>query len=136
MTSHPRNDVPWIKCVGELDFTDVMSYYEQSDALVFLSKAESYGLPLIEAIWLGKPIVCPDLPYAHTICGDGAIYFDPDSFASFARAIEVLDTTVPRGATQDWSEQRKKFPNTWREVAQRFVDISNLAMAEEEGRIF
>ena len=34
------------------------------DALLFLSTDESYGFPLIEAMFVGLPIICPDLPYA------------------------------------------------------------------------
>ncbi len=131
---NPRKDATWINCVGELDFSEVMRHYEESDALVFLSKAESYGLPLIEAIWLEKPIICPDLPYARSICAEGAIYFDPDSFASFASAIDQLYETVPRGKIQDWSEQRRRFPETWHEVAKRFFEVCNLAVSEAKER--
>lgn len=125
--SNPKPDAPWIRCVGELDIPDVMTYYEDCDALVFLSKAESYGLPLIEAMWLGKPIICADLPYARSICADGAIYFDPDSFVSFVRAVESLNSTLARGEIKDWSKERKKIPKSWAKVAQSFVDVCEIA---------
>ena len=45
---------------------------------MFASFCESFGHPLIEALALNKPLVCVDWPYAREICGDAALYFQPD----------------------------------------------------------
>ena len=50
-----------------------------ADALLFLSEKD-FGFPLIEAMYLGLPIVCPDLPFARALWND-AIYFDPNDIS-------------------------------------------------------
>lgn len=110
-------DETWIECTGRLEAEAVIDAYRQSDALVFLSKSESFGFPLIEAMWVGLPIVCPDLPYAHTLCGDQAIYFDPGDLESLKAALVVLRTRLDEGWWPDWTDQLEKIPSGWEEVA-------------------
>ena len=50
--------------LGPLSFNDVLSYYKSVDLIVFPSRLETFGLPLIEAATIGKPIVAIDLIYA------------------------------------------------------------------------
>ena len=48
--------------------------YKRADGLVFLSLSESYGFPLVEAMWLGLPIICPDTEYARDMCVVSRLY--------------------------------------------------------------
>lgn len=61
--------------------------YEEADVVVLTSLEETVGLPLVEAMHFGKPIVVPDLPYAHDVCGDAALYFTPKDPRAAAQAI-------------------------------------------------
>ncbi|MBK8476797.1 MAG: glycosyltransferase [Opitutaceae bacterium] len=58
-----------IENVGRLDAAGCLEMYRTASALFFPSKAESYGLPLVEAMCAGLPVLCADLPYAHWLCG-------------------------------------------------------------------
>jgi hypothetical protein len=113
----------WIDCAGQLDSEAVIDAYRRSDALVFLSKTESFGFPLIEAMWVGLPIVCPDLPYAHTLCGDQAIYFDPGDLASLNAALIILRTRLDEGWWPDWTDQLEAIPSSWEDVAEALSQI-------------
>jgi glycosyltransferase involved in cell wall biosynthesis len=93
------------------------------DALLFLSKKESYGFPLLEAMFVGLPIVCPDRPYARIICGDQAIYFDPDEPDSLLIALLNLKKKLADGWWPDWSEQLMPIPKDWKEVARKMMNI-------------
>ena len=125
MNPNPRRS--WIECVGELEPPAMMDRYEACDALLFLSLSESYGLPLVEAMLLRKRIVCADLPYARSLCGDGAIYFDPTSFASLDAAIRRLAAVRVSGPPVDWTDRLALLPGTWSEVATRFLDVCRRA---------
>ena len=59
-----------IKFLGRLSFDHVMEQYNKSDALLFPSKLETWGLPISEAKSLGLPIICVDLPYARETSGN------------------------------------------------------------------
>jgi len=76
-----------IDFLGRLSKNQVMDYYVKSSALVFPSNIESLGIPLIEAMRSSLPILVSDLPYAREVCGDYAIYFDPESETSLYEAI-------------------------------------------------
>ncbi len=82
-----------------------MDRYATVDGVMFLSTSESYGLPLVEAMACGLPVVCPDLEYARTICGDVAIYFDPNDVASLRAAVTELHRRLAAGWSPDWSLQ-------------------------------
>jgi glycosyltransferase involved in cell wall biosynthesis len=63
--------------LGKVDLQLMPSLYKQIDALFFPSLLETYGLPYIEAMSFGKPILTSNLDFAHSICDEIAFYFDP-----------------------------------------------------------
>jgi glycosyltransferase involved in cell wall biosynthesis len=80
--------VVWL---GHLTPDEVVEAMRASDLMVFPSLAESFGLPLVEAMALGCPIAAADLPYARDVAGPAAAYFDPrDPAAIAARVLDLL----------------------------------------------
>jgi glycosyltransferase involved in cell wall biosynthesis len=75
--AHPLNQVGWITCLGFLDPNQIWAAYQDADIYVMPSLVETVGLPLMEAMSVGLPILVADRAYAHEICQDAAIYFDP-----------------------------------------------------------
>lgn len=123
-TRNPAIQVPWLNCVGTLSSAAMIEAYGRADGLLFLSKQESLGFPLLEAMYLGMPIVCPDLAYARLICGEQAIYFDPDSIETLQAAITVLKERLLSNWLPDWSVQLREIPKNWDEVASKVIDIT------------
>lgn len=62
--------------VGILNHSQVFKYLSRTRCLVFPSLAESFGLPLIEAVSLGLTVISADLPYTYN-CIDNPITFNP-----------------------------------------------------------
>jgi glycosyltransferase involved in cell wall biosynthesis len=116
--------LPWVLYSGFLPPQKMIAAYSQVDALVFLSKEESYGFPLIEAMFVGLPIVCPNLPYARTLCGDQAIYFDPDQPEALRQALVLLKTQLDQGWWPDWRDRLVDMPKDWETVARRMLAIA------------
>jgi glycosyltransferase involved in cell wall biosynthesis len=119
----PAPNIDWVRCVGELSSSEMLEAYRDTDALVFLSKEESYGFPLVEAMYLGLPIVCPDLPFARTLCGEGAIYFNPDNIRTLNLAILELKERLVSGWYPDWTIQMREIPKNWQETADKILDV-------------
>ena len=61
--------------------------FARSSLLLFPSLAEGFGIPLLEAMQRGLPIVAYDTPIAREICGDGARYIGLNRGTAFAGAI-------------------------------------------------
>lgn len=80
-------------------------YHELLDgaaALVTASKDEGFGIPLIEAMAQGVPVVASDIAIFHEIGGEAALYFDADSPSEFAAKVIALASDAV------WLEHSKK----------------------------
>ena len=58
--------------------------------LVFPSLFEGFGIPVLEAMALGTPVACSDLPVLREVAGEDALYFNPEDEISIADALELL----------------------------------------------
>lgn len=91
-------------------------------ALVSASRAEGFGLPLLEAMAQGVPAIATDIPIFHEVCEDAGTYFDPDSPESFAHAVHTLENPMHHKATIAKSKtQSAKF--NWGSSAHELLEI-------------
>jgi glycosyltransferase involved in cell wall biosynthesis len=82
-----------VHLLSGLSDSDVRCLYSAASMLVFPSRYEGFGIPLLEAMASGTPVVASDIPVFHEILGDAAVYFDPESALAMASAIrEVMAT--------------------------------------------
>ena len=56
----------------------IADFYRLSDALLFPSREEGFGIPIIEAAFSSMPVFCADIPVLRELCGEDVTYFDPD----------------------------------------------------------
>ena len=76
-----------IEIKSKLQRTEILELYSQSTALIFPSFFESYGLPLVEAIQHGLPVLASELDYVRDIL-DPVETFDPNSAKSISRSVK------------------------------------------------
>jgi len=102
----------------------------RATALISLSRAEGYGLPLVEAMALGTPVIASDIPIFREVGGDAVSYVDPDSPTDFSAAVTALAKdslwqersvrSVERAAGFNWDESAQQLLAAAEEVvAQR-----------------
>lgn len=65
-------------------------YYRSVSGLLLPTFMESFSSTYIEAFSFGCPVITSDRDFAHVICGEAALYFDPDSVESMYHAIKYL----------------------------------------------
>jgi glycosyltransferase involved in cell wall biosynthesis len=100
-----REAVTWL---GQLSPDEVTEAMRASDLMVFPSLAESFGLPLVEAMAAGCPIAAADRPYARDVAGPAAAYFDPrDPSAIAARVLGLLADPAAIAALRREGEARR-----------------------------
>ncbi|MBM3853600.1 MAG: glycosyltransferase family 4 protein [Verrucomicrobia bacterium] len=117
-----RGAAPNVRNLGVLNEEELVQAYGECDALFFPSLVESYGLPLVEAMTIGRPIIAVDRPYARALCEDGAVYFDPASEQSAVAAVRRVLVWGTGRAEEGCKAALARLPGTWTETAARFLD--------------
>ncbi len=112
---------------GRLPESAVPDLYRGAAVVVLPSKAEGFGLPVIEAMACGVPVICSDLPVLHELADGVATFCDPNDPDAFARAIaQTLDAPSTARARQLGIERAKSF--TWERSARQTVEAYESAL--------
>jgi glycosyltransferase involved in cell wall biosynthesis len=91
-------------------------------ALVSASKDEGFGIPLVEAMGYGTPLVLSDIPIFREIGQDAAMYFDPTSPEQFASQVRKLEESGTWGEYSSRAKERGAFFD-WNRSATRLLDV-------------
>jgi glycosyltransferase involved in cell wall biosynthesis len=95
----------FLKKLGILDkiqvFNDVsdeflQEAYKEAFALVYPSRMEGYGLPIIEAQAAGCPVIASNAGPLPEVAGSGALFFDPDDYGDLALLINTISNPAVR----------------------------------------
>jgi glycosyltransferase involved in cell wall biosynthesis len=79
-----------VRSLGYVPDEDMPGIYAASEALVFPSLAEGFGLPIIEAMACGTPVIVSGVSCLPEVAGDAALIIDPNDPADIARAMELI----------------------------------------------
>jgi glycosyltransferase involved in cell wall biosynthesis len=131
-------DAPWMRTLGFVSDSDLAALYRGAAAFAMPSTYEGFGLPVLEAMHCGIPVVCARAASLPEVAGDAALWVTPDDHDGFANAItRVLDdaalrTTMRaegllRAATFSWDETARRtlqgFDEAHKLYAQRLAGV-------------
>jgi len=91
---------------GYVPDENLVGLYKEAEAYIFPSLSEGFGIPGLDAMALGTPVVCSNIPTLKEIYGDAALYFDPYSASDLAEKIEKI--LQDQKLRQDLTEKGKK----------------------------
>jgi glycosyltransferase involved in cell wall biosynthesis len=99
--------------------------YQNAIALVMPSLEEGFGLPILEAMSAGTPVVASMIPAFTEIAGEAFLPVNSESANQLRIALETVqsDAAIRNRLIADGKERAKKF--SWREAAQKTLDIYN-----------
>jgi glycosyltransferase involved in cell wall biosynthesis len=98
---------------GHVPLAELVELYRSAAALVYPSLYEGFGIPCLEALACGCPVAASRVASLPEVCGDAAVYFDPESVEDIARAIDDVLAAPPPGGI----ERAARF--TWEDCARR-----------------
>lgn len=79
----------------DLEPEELVDVYASADLVTFVSVGEGFGLPILEAQVVGRPLVTSDTPPLRDVAGRGACLVDPLDIASIRRGILRLLNDAP-----------------------------------------
>lgn len=93
--------------------------YNHAIAYVFPSLMEGFGLPPLEAMSQGLPVISSNATCLPEVLGDAAYYFDPKNTESMARAIDdvLVSEKIRRDLSKKGYQQVKKY--SWKKMAKQ-----------------
>ena len=115
--------------VGQLTDTDLAAYYRGALALVCPSLYEGFGLPPLEAMACGTPVVTSNITALPEVIGDAAVLVDPYNVEAIAWGIQcvVEDNALRQSLSGKGLVRAKQF--TWEHTARRVRQVLEEAAA-------
>ena len=113
-------DVAFIDYVSE---QDLVSYYCSAELLAYPSLYEGFGLPPLEAMSCGCPVVTSNISSLPEVVGEAGIMVDPRDITSLAEAMRrvLTDSKLRDGMVGKGLEQAKKF--SWEKAAEQTREV-------------
>jgi glycosyltransferase involved in cell wall biosynthesis len=118
-----RGKVPLVRFAGETSEAALLALYRSAAALVYPSRYEGFGLPLLEAMACGTPVIAARTSSIPEVVGDAGVLLDPDDEAAWIDAIDrVLDDATHARTLRDRGLARAR-TFSWRRTAEETAAI-------------
>lgn len=111
-----------VRFLGFLPIDTLRAFYQAASAFVFPSLYEGFGLPPLEAMACGTPVVCSHVSSLPEVVGDAAEIVNPENVFDIARGMRevLLDQPRRRLLVERGFEQARRF--SWERTAQQVLD--------------
>ncbi len=120
---------PGVRPLGPLTDDDLAHWYNAAAALVMPSLEEGFGLPALEALACGTPVIVARRPAQREVVGDTGLAVDPLDVAALAAAMtRLLDAGGPAPALRERGLRRAR-ELSWEHAAGRTVEVYREAAA-------
>lgn len=117
-----ENEVFW---TGFVSNEDLVLFYNTAELLLFPTLYEGFGLPVLEAMACGTPVIASNIPSLSEVAGNAAILIDPYNIEEMAESIErvlkdakLRNNLINRGFKQvqnfSWKKTAKETLNVYR----------------------
>jgi glycosyltransferase involved in cell wall biosynthesis len=116
-----------ITFTGKVSDNELKKYVVQADVFIFPSIYEGFGLPPLEAMAAGTPVVSSNAASIPEICGNAALYFDPYNVDEMAEKIlQMLNNKTLREEYIERGKERAKLFKWEKTAKQSVLVIENM----------
>lgn len=112
-----------VHLTGHIPDRDLRAVYTGAQALIYPSLYEGFGLPIVEAMACGCPVICSNISSMPEVAKDAAVLIDPRQSSELAQAIEhvVFDTSTRNLLVEKGKQRALDF--TWESTANQTLDV-------------
>ena len=112
-----------VRFLGRVTDLELITLYSMADVFAFPSFFEGFGIPPLEAMACGAPVITSNTSSLPEVAGDAALLVDPNDISALARAIQSLleDEQLRSELVQKGYQQAKKY--TWDRSARRMLQV-------------
>jgi glycosyltransferase involved in cell wall biosynthesis len=111
-----------VHILGYVDDNTLAQLYRKAVAFIFPSLYEGFGIPLLEAMACGCPIIASDIPSTREVAGDCPIYFIPTEMDDLLNAFEIVLTEGRNSARVEKGFERIRH-YSWDKAAQQTLEV-------------
>jgi len=98
------HELPNVTLTGQVTDDELAALYSGARALVLCSDDEGFGLPPVEALACGTPVVACDVPAVREVLGDRATFVEPDDFDGLLRTAAEASRPAPAPPAWTWED--------------------------------
>ena len=112
-----------VSLTGYIPARELSIIFRQAKTYVFPSLSEGFGIPGLNAMAAGLPVICSNIPTLKEVYGDAALYFNPHNPKDIAAKIQEVITNqqLSSDLVEKGREQVKKY--SWQKMAQETLDV-------------
>ncbi len=112
--------------LGYISNADMETLYRKAEAMLFVSEYEGFGMPILEAMQNGCPVICAPLTSIPEVGGNAALYVDSQNPKDWANAFikdlpNLRDNLIQKGRRQAQKFSWKKTRSMWSELLARHI---------------
>lgn len=111
----------------------LFTLYRHARMLLFASLYEGFGLPALEAMGFGLPVLASTAPAVLEVTGDAALHAEPTSHGDLVAKIRRLDTDEALRARLVAAGKRRIADFSWEKAARATLDVYREAVAQRRG---
>jgi glycosyltransferase involved in cell wall biosynthesis len=114
---------PWIRMLRNVSDADLVAIYKRAAVFAYPSLYEGFGLPVLEAMACGTPVVASNRSSLPEVAGDAAVLVDPTDTNAFAAALRTVlrDDQLRQQLVQAGLARARMF--SWDQTAERTLAI-------------
>jgi glycosyltransferase involved in cell wall biosynthesis len=118
--SPDASNITWL---GRVTDNELAALYKDSLCLAFPSFVEGFGIPAVEAMAWGCPVITSDRTALPETCGDAALYASPEDGATWLEQFKTLqkDSALRTAMIERGKRQAAKF--SWRRSAEQYLEV-------------
>jgi glycosyltransferase involved in cell wall biosynthesis len=113
------HELPGVTLTGHVPDEDLAAIYSGARALVFPSDDEGFGLPTVEALACGTPVVASDIPVLREVLGDRATFVEAGDIEGLLAAGVAATRPAPAPPAWSWADAAQASWRVYEDVARQ-----------------